>query len=181
MKNYILLSVAALLTACFSLSGCSSAIQSAALKQFGLDSKKARVDLILSLLADGYAAVNADSTEYLVGTWAFSDGQGTFDTLWFYNDSTVTSHFVSKKDTIDLLQTGGFLYYSSYKQALVQYNGAHNYLTHKDIPNWSMTYIYDVSKMRLSALGINQLTLTELNQTTGEAQSQTTYKSVVTK
>lgn len=179
MKKYLYLSAGAILTGCIAFSSCGSPAQTqAALNQFGLGHKQQRVDLITSLLADGYAAIAADSTEYLVGTWAFSDGAGTYDTLWFYNDSTVTSHFVSKKDTINLLQTGGFLYYSSYKQALVQYNGAHNFLTGKDIPNWSMTYIYGVAKMKVSALKMNQLTLTELNQQTGDPISQTTYTYV---
>lgn len=178
MKKYLFIAVGSLLAVCLGFSSCGSAGTAAALDQLGLGSKQARADLITSLLADGFAAIAADSTEYLVGTWAFSDGAGTFDTIWFYNDSTVTSHFVSKKDTINLLQTGGFLYYSSYKQALVQYNGAHNYLTGKDIPNWSMTYIYGVSKMKVSALKMNQLTLSELNQQTGDVMSQTTYTFV---
>ncbi|MBQ0057883.1 MAG: hypothetical protein KBT20_09525 [Bacteroidales bacterium] len=168
----LLIPIAAFIVIC--LTGCGST-GTAVLQQFGLDSKAARADFITSLIGDGFEALVADSTSFLVGTWTFTDNEGTYDTLWFYSDSTVTNHFVSKKDTINLLQTGGYLYYSSYKQALVQYNGAHNYLTRRDIPEWNFTYIYGVSKFKVSALGLNQLTMSELDQTTGEVLSQTTY------
>ncbi|MBP5763580.1 MAG: hypothetical protein J6W47_00545 [Bacteroidales bacterium] len=174
MKKLLILPIAAFTAVCFVLSSCSSSVLGAA----GLSHKSERQAAIATIIADGLSAFTGDSTLYLTGCWAFTDHKGTFDTVWFYSDSTITSHFVSKADTIDLLQTGGYLYYSSYKQALVQYNGAHNYLTKRDIPNWSMTYMYAVSKMKLSLLGMNQLTLSELDQTTGDVKSQTTYSYV---
>lgn len=175
MKKFFLLPAAALLFVAASFHSCGTSAGTAALSQFGLDSKSGRVAAIATIIEDGLSAMTGDSTSFMAGVWTYTDGSTVFDTLWFYRDSTVTSHYISVKDTIDLLQTGGYLYYPSYKQALVQYNGAHNYLTKRDIPNWSMTYIYNVSKMKMSLLNVNQLTLVELDQTTGEQLSSTTY------
>lgn len=174
MKKIYLLPVAAMLAICAIFNSCGSVGQ-AALTQFGLDSKSARASAIATIIEDGLSAITGDSTSFLAGVWAYTDGVSVYDTMWFYRDSTVTSHYINKKETIDILQTGGYLYYPSFKQALVQYNGAHNYLTKKDIPNWSMTYIYNVSKMKMTLLNVNQLTLVELDQTTGEQLSSTTY------
>lgn len=142
-------------------------------KVAGSIDKEQRVDLITTIIADGLSAISTDSNSFMAGTWAYTDGNGTFDTLWISRDSVITNHYKDKE--IDLLQTGGYLYYASYKQALVQYNGAHNYKTGKDLANWSQTLIYAVSKTKLSLLNMNQLTMTELDQTTGENLGSTTY------
>ena len=178
MKNYFLLSVASLLLACFSFNSCNSSAGTAALQQFGLGSKSERAAAIAQIIEDGLSAYTADSTHFLAGVWAYTDGAKTFDTLWFYRDSTVTNHYVSVKDTINMLQTGGYIYYPSFKQALIQYNGAHNYLTKRDVANWSMTNVYSVQKVKMSLLNMNQLTLTELDLNTGENLSSTTYTFV---
>ncbi|MBR0037550.1 MAG: hypothetical protein IJP70_07905 [Bacteroidales bacterium] len=177
MKKIILFPIAALAAVCFILSSCGTN-ENAIAGLTNLKHKSGRQEAIATIIADGLSAITGDSTLYLTGCWAYTDNAGTYDTLWFYPDSTITSHFVSKKDTINLLQTGGYLYYSSYKQALVQYNGAHNYLTKKDLANWSMTYIYGVKKFKSSLLNINSLTFSELDQKTGEVISQTTYSYV---
>lgn len=135
--------------------------------------KEQRADIIGVLLADGLSAMSGDSLSFLAGTWVFTDGQNTFDTLWIATDSTITNHF--KNDEVDLLQTGGYLYYQSYKQALVQYNSAYNYKTKKEVQGWSNTLIYNVSKTKFTLLNMNQLTLMELDQETGESLGSTAY------
>jgi len=135
--------------------------------------KEQRAAIIATIIEDGLGAISTDSNSFLAGTWAYTDNNGTFDTLWISTDSVITNHYKDKE--IDLIQTGGYLYYSSYKQALVQYNGAHNYKTGKDLENWSQTLIYAVSKTKMSLLNMNQLTMTELDQTTGESLGSTTY------
>lgn len=177
MKKFFLLSVAALLLVCLSFNSCGSSGQ-AVLSQMNLGSKSERAAAIAQIIEDGLSAYTGDSTHYLAGVWAYTDGGSVFDTLWFYRDSTVTSHYISKKDTINLLQTGGYIYYPSFKQVLVQYDGAHNYLTKRDMKNWSITNIYNVQKVKLTLLNMNQLSLTELDQTTGENLGSTTYTYV---
>lgn len=135
--------------------------------------REKRVDIITSIIADGLSAMSTDSNTYLSGTWAYTDGSKTFDTLWISGDSVISNHF--KDDEIDLYQTGGYLYYASYKQALVQYNAAYNFKTKKDVPSWSQTLIYAISKTKVSLLNMHQLTFSELDQQTGEVLGSTTY------
>lgn len=175
MKKFFLLSVAAALLACLSFNSCGSSSGTAVLEQMGLSHKSERAAAIAQIIEDGLSAVTGDSTHYLAGVWAYTDGSTVCDTIWFYRDSTVTSHYVNTKEKINLLQTGGYIYYPSFKQVLVQYNGAHNYLTKKDMSNWSMTNIYQVSKFKMTVLNMNQLSLTELDQNTGENLGSTTY------
>ena len=177
MKKISFILIASFLLTCLAFQGCGASGE-AALSQFGLGSKSERAAALAQIIEDGLSAYTGDTTCYLAGVWAYNDGTSVADTLWFYRDSTVTSHYVNKKESINLLQTGGYLYYPSFKQVLIQYNGAHNYLTKKDMPNWSMTNIYNVSKVKLSLLNMNQLSLTELDQNTGEAISSTTYTFV---
>lgn len=135
--------------------------------------KEQRADIIGALLADGINAMSGDSLSFLAGTWVFNDGNNTFDTLWISTDSTITNHF--KNEEVDLLQTGGYLYYRSFKQVLVQYNSAFNFKTKKEVSNWSNTIIYNANKTKFTLLNMNQLTLTELDQQTGESLGSTAY------
>jgi len=164
MKKFMLGTVAVMLLACFSFSSCS---------------KEERQNAIWSLLENGVELFCSDSTTFLSGVWAYQSGDGKeIDTLWIGKDSTILDHYISIDDTLDIQQSGGYLYYKSFKQVLVQYNHGFNYKTNRDLVDWNITNIYKASKWKIDIMNINQLVLEELDQTSGESLGSITYTFV---
>lgn len=126
------------------------------------------------------AAKTCDSTEFMAGVWAYQSNDGDeIDTFWFYRDSTVMEHYISKSDTLDVQYSGGYLYYKTFKQAIVQFNNVYNYKTNRNIEGYSEYHIFEVSNPAwMQALGVNQLTMTDLDTETGEPLSSIAYSYV---
>jgi len=145
--------------------------------------KESRTEIIGNLIDNGLEYLSRDSTTWLAGTWATAS-DGYIDTLWIGTDSVFSSHTImvdATTDTdIDLYRTGGYLYYMSFGQTLVNYSYAYNFKTKQGM-NWSETLIYNTSKFKVNVTadyGINNLTLEELDQTTGESLGSSTYTFV---
>lgn len=145
--------------------------------------KDTRSEILGNLIDDGLDYLSRDSTTWLAGTWAASEG-GLIDTLWIGKDSTFSSHTImidKETDTdIDLFRTGGYLYYMSFGQVLVNYSYAYNFKTEKPL-EWDEIIIYNAKKFKITVSAdykINNLTLEELDQVSGESLGTTTYSYV---
>ena len=164
MKRFFLIPIAALLLVCLSFSSCS---------------KEDRQNAAMSILGDLMEVLTGDSVTYLCGTWAYASMDGKeIDTLWFYPDSTVLNHYISKDDQINIQQSGGYIYYKFAKQVLISYTHGYNYMTKKDLVDWNQTAIYGVKKFKFSIANMNRLTVDELDQTTGEVTGSVSYDYV---
>ena len=198
MKKFILAIVAAISLTCFSFSfsSCNEDTIKAIIDIIGSDSTSSgsiwdrilgndslkdndKYGYLADMIERYIAAKTSDSTEYLAGVWAYQSTDGTeLDTFWFFRDSTVLEHYISTEDTLDVQYSGGYLYYSSYDQMIVQFNSVYNYLTKRNF-DYSEYHIYGVSKPAWqAALGMTTLTLTDLDTETGETISQISYTYV---
>jgi len=203
MKKFLLGSIAAMLLACFSTSfqSCNEDTKkwienlgslfsqyfgndttSQYYKILGNDSISNKENFLADMIEKYIAAKTCDSTEFMAGVWTYQSGSGDsieIDTFWFYRDSTVLEHFISTADSIDVQYSGGYLYYKSFKQAIVQFNSVFNYNTGRNIDGYTEYHIFEVSNPAwMQALGVNQLTMNDLDTETGELLSSCTYTYV---
>lgn len=162
MKRFFLIPIAALLLFCLSMNSCTKEARQALLGNF------------LEILLHN-ATANNDSANYLCGIWVDTDGKYV-DTLWIYNDSTILEHVISPKDDLNMQLSGGYLYYPSFKQLLVQWNSAYDYATQKSFP-FNEKHIYNVKVINIPPImikdsigtpAIHTMSLEDLDTETGE-------------
>jgi len=153
------------------------------LNQLGGDmTAEQRQQLIGGLIFDGLNSLSGggDSLTALAGVWvAASDG--VRDTIVFTNNGQYQQHYAS--DSLNYIEKGTYVYYKSFRQALVDANYLFNCLTGKQV-KWEQQYIYKVQLLNLSnSAGINNLTLEQLDNdpkssTYGQSLGATQYSAV---
>lgn len=175
MKKLLLLPISVFLLVSFSMSLSSC-------------SKEDRQNLfgsILEILLHNATASN-DSISYMSGIWAYSSTDGKeIDTFWIYTDSTIMEHYISVDDTLDIQLSGGYLYYPSFKQMLVQWNNGYNFATKRPF-EFSEQHIYNVKIIDLPSIPIggynspefHTLSLDDLDTETGDVLSSASYTYV---
>ncbi len=145
----------------------------------GKDTSNIKGKFLAGVIENIISRTTEDSSEYVLGVWAYASSDLTeIDTLWFYNDSTILEHYISTEDTLDIQYSGGYLYYSSFNQMIVQINSVYNYYTKRSF-DYDEYHIYGVKKPFFPAIfGSTMLTMTDLNTETGEVISEISYTYV---
>lgn len=143
------------------------------------DSTNAKGDFLAGIIENIISRTTEDSTEYVPGIWAYSSQDGKeIDTIWLYRDSTMLEHYISLDDTLDVQYSGGYIYYASFEQMIVQVNSVYNYYTKRSI-DYNEFHIYGAKKpFFMEMLGMKTLILDDLDTQTGEIISSISYNYV---
>ena len=143
------------------------------------DDSETKGEYIAGFIEQILSQATKDTNEYVLGTWAYSSTDGSeIDTIWFYQDSTMLEHYISTEDTLDIQYSGGYIYYASYEQMIVQINSVYNYFTKKSF-DYDEYHIYGVKKpVWMSIIGNTTLVMTDLDTETGETISEVSYNYV---